>query len=84
MNDPVSKTYGFYTDLNKGAFSCYLCRKTYDYEIKTTGGRIEELHKISHIARFFNDIFGRDEVRTAFYEFHRRILMMATFQQLDK
>lgn len=64
------------------AFSCYLCHKTFDYEIKTTKGNLEELHKQAHIARFFNDIFGRAEVRSAFYEYHKRILMMATFQKM--
>ena len=67
----------------EGAFSCYLCHKTFNYEIKTTKGNIVELHIQAHIARFFNDIFDRNDVRNAFYNFHRRILVMATFQQME-
>lgn len=73
-----------YKEYGNGAFSCYLCHKTFDYEVKTTKGNLQELHSQAHIARFFNDIFDRGDVRAAFYEYHRRIIMMATFQQMDK
>jgi len=73
---PSAKTYG------EGAFSCYLCHKCFDYEIKTTKGNLMDLHFQAHVVRFFHDIFGKSEVRSAFYEYHRRIIMLATFQQL--
>jgi hypothetical protein len=66
----------------EGAFSCYLCHKSYNYEIKTTKGNLIELHTQAHIARFFNDIFAREDIRGAFYNYHRRIIVMATFQQM--
>jgi len=80
----MSEGKASYKEYGIGAFSCYLCHKTFDYEIKTTKGDLMELHKQAHIARFFNDIFGRSEVRTAFYEYHRRILMMATLQRMGE
>lgn len=65
-----------------GAFTCYLCRKTFNYEVKTTKGNLIDLHLQAHISRFFNDIFGREEVRNAFYNYHKRIITMATFQRM--
>jgi hypothetical protein len=66
-----------------GAFSCYLCHKSFNYEIKTTKGNLIELHTQAHIARFFNDIFGRADIRSAFYNYHARVITLATFQQME-
>ena len=67
----------------EGAFCCYLCHKMFNYEIKTTKGNLMELHNNAHIARFFNDIFSQDLVRTAFYNYHRSVMIMATFQKME-
>lgn len=69
-------------DYLPGAFSCYLCHKTFNYEIKTTKGNLIEMHIQAHIARFFNDIFGRADIRNAFYNYHKSIMTMATFQTM--
>lgn len=67
-----------------GAFSCYLCRKTYNYQLKTEKSDFINLHTNTHIARFFNDIFGRQEVRNAFYNYNKRIVEMARLQNMSE
>lgn len=66
----------------EGAFSCWLCAKEFNYEIKMHKEKVQEAHTAAHIGRFFATVFKDAQIRGAFYEFSRRERAFKEFQAL--
>lgn len=67
-----------------GAFSCLLCRRSFDLEVKLKASATEtflDRHKAVHVADFFNYVFRDETIRKAFFNYHRNKLTVALLQQ---
>lgn len=69
-------------EFRQGAFSCWLCHKTFNQQLMIMGEKAAELHEHAHMARFLAFIFSKEEITHAFYEHVRREKVMADLQRL--
>ena len=66
-----------------GSFSCYLCHKTFNYEIKLLDNALN-LHFQAHVGRFMKQLFSDAQILGAFYEYCHREYNMSLFIELNK
>ena len=67
----------------EGSFSCTLCRRSYDMEVKlrTNGGQsFLDMHNSVHVADFFNYVFQDEMIRKAFFNYNKNKLTIALLQ----
>lgn len=69
-------------EYRQGAFSCWLCLKTFNKELILMGNNVCEMHMQSHQARFLSYVFSKEEITHAFYEHARREKAMLDISSL--
>ena len=69
-------------EFRSGAFSCWVCQKTFNKQLMVMGDKAAMLHEQAHMARFLEFVFSKEEIRHAFYEHARREKVMAELQSL--
>lgn len=74
--------YSAQEDILNGAFSCWLCKKTFNKELRIMGNNAELLHRQAHYSRFLDFVFSKEEILHAFYQHAQREKAMVDLQGL--